>query len=79
MDLIVEGLREAIRKIVALDPALCDAALRTLQVSGTATMVSLLIGVPAGAPRSSPGATNRGPTFWSERCGTRPASIRVPL
>jgi len=48
MDLIVEGLREAIRKIVALDPALCDAALRTLQVSGTATMVSLLIGVPAG-------------------------------
>jgi len=48
MELIVEGLREAIRKIAALDPALSDATLRTLQVSGTATLVSLVIGVPAG-------------------------------
>ena len=48
MDLIFEGLREAIRKIATLDPALREAALRTLQVSGTATLVSLVIGVPAG-------------------------------
>jgi tungstate transport system permease protein len=48
MELILEGLREAVRRILALDPDLRDAALRTIQVSGTATIASLVVGVPAG-------------------------------
>jgi tungstate transport system permease protein len=48
MQLILEGLRRAIDLILALDPDLLDAAWRTLWVSGSATLISLLIGVPAG-------------------------------
>ncbi|MFQ5878422.1 MAG: ABC transporter permease [Acidobacteriota bacterium] len=48
MDLILEGLRQALDRILSLDPDLREAAFRTLQVSGTATLVSLLLGVPAG-------------------------------
>jgi len=48
MQLALEGLRRAIDLIFALDPDLRDAAWRTLWVSGTATLISLLLGVPAG-------------------------------
>jgi tungstate transport system permease protein len=48
MQLILEGLRRAIKLILALDPDLLDAAWRTLWISGTATLISLLLGVPAG-------------------------------
>jgi tungstate transport system permease protein len=48
MQLILEGLRRAFDLILALDPDLRDAAWRTLWVSGTATLISLLLGAPAG-------------------------------
>ncbi len=48
MRLISEGLRQALHLILGLDPDLRDAAWRTLQISGTATLVSLVLGAPAG-------------------------------
>ena len=43
-----EGLREAVRLVVTGDAELRDIAVRTVLVSGSATLVALLAGVPAG-------------------------------
>lgn len=48
MALILEGLVEAARRIVALDPDVLEAAGTSLQVSGVAVLLSLLVGLPAG-------------------------------
>lgn len=48
MHLIAEGFRQAIHLILGGDPDLRDAAWRTLQISGAATLVSLALGAPAG-------------------------------
>ena len=48
MRLIVDGLRQALHLILGLDPDLRSAAWRTLQTSGTATVVSLVLGAPTG-------------------------------
>ncbi len=48
MQLILDGLRQALEMILSLDAELREATWRTLQVSGTATLISLLIGLPAG-------------------------------
>ena len=45
---LVDGFVEAIRLVVRLDGALVEIALRTLLVSGTATLLALLVGVPLG-------------------------------
>ena len=49
MGVVGEGLREAVRLLATGDPEMLDIAFRTLQVSGTATLVSVLLGVPLGA------------------------------
>ena len=41
-------MREAFDLILSFDAELREAALRTLQISGTATLISLILGVPAG-------------------------------
>ena len=43
-----EGLWQALERIVSLDAGLREATWRTLQVSGTATLISLCLGMPAG-------------------------------
>jgi len=43
-----EGLKEAIRLLAEGDAELRDIALRTVLVSGTATLIAMLIGVPLG-------------------------------
>ncbi len=43
-----EGLREAIRLILERDAELREIALRTIVVSGSATLLSMLAGVPLG-------------------------------
>lgn len=43
-----EGLREAVRLIAEGDATLREIALRTILVSGSATLLSLLVGVPFG-------------------------------
>ena len=49
MELIWDGLKEALRLIAHNDGDVYEIALRTLYVSGTATLVSLVAGVGAGA------------------------------
>ncbi|MDZ7727987.1 MAG: ABC transporter permease [Dehalococcoidia bacterium] len=44
----LEGFREAIRLVVTLDPYVRDITMRTILVSGTATLLAMLVGVPAG-------------------------------
>jgi tungstate transport system permease protein len=49
MDLLWDGLTEAIRLIVTLDAEVFAIATLSLAVSGTATLISLLIGVSLGS------------------------------
>ncbi len=48
MDLIIEGIKKAFYLLITLDPEVMGITLLSLQVSGTATLVSLLIGVSTG-------------------------------
>jgi tungstate transport system permease protein len=48
MNVILDGFEEATRLLLALDPDVIDITLRTLQVSGIATFISVLIGIPIG-------------------------------
>lgn len=48
MELIWQGLQKAAELLVSGDPELWSITYLTLRVSGTATLISILIGVPAG-------------------------------
>lgn len=48
MSVLTEGLKEALRLLATLDPEVINITLRTIQVSGTATLVSVVIGIPIG-------------------------------
>ena len=48
MDLILSGLAEAIARLARLDPDLLAAAGASLAVSGTATLISVVVGIPFG-------------------------------
>jgi len=49
VDLLVEGVREALRLLGAGDREVWSILLLSLQVSGSATLISLDLGIPAGA------------------------------
>ena len=49
MDLILQGLGEAVSRIVTLDPEVREATSAALVVSGVATLLSVVSGIPAGA------------------------------
>jgi tungstate transport system permease protein len=49
MDLILQGVAGAIAKLAALDPEVIDAAVASLVVSGAATAIAIVTGVPLGA------------------------------
>jgi len=49
VDLIVQGIAGAIARIGSLDPDLIDAAVASLLVSGAATALAVVSGVPLGA------------------------------
>jgi tungstate transport system permease protein len=49
MDLIWEGLREAVRLLVHNEEDVYEIALRSILVSGTATLIALVFGVGLGA------------------------------
>lgn len=49
MDLFVEGFQQAIAKLLAPDPELVAAAAASLVVTGSATALSIVTGVPLGA------------------------------
>ena len=48
MDLIVEGFRQALGLLLGADPEIWAILWLSLQISGTATALALVIGVPAG-------------------------------
>jgi tungstate transport system permease protein len=48
MDLILEGLKKAFWLLITFDPEVMGITLLSLQVSGTATFISLLIGISIG-------------------------------
>jgi tungstate transport system permease protein len=48
VDLILEGIKQAIALIVGLDPEVLSVTLLSLAVSGAATLLSLLVGIPLG-------------------------------
>ena len=48
MELILEGIKKAFWLLVSFDPEVMEITLLSLQVSGTATLISLLIGITTG-------------------------------
>ena len=48
MGVMTDGFREAFRLLVTLDDEVLGITLRTVQVSGTSTLISVLLGIPAG-------------------------------
>ena len=48
MELIWQGIREAVRLIVTGDPVVLQITWLSLKISGSATLLSLLVGIPAG-------------------------------
>jgi tungstate transport system permease protein len=48
MDLILEGIIKAFRLLVTLDPEVLGITLLSIKISGSATMVSLVIGISVG-------------------------------
>lgn len=48
MELIWQGMKEAIRLILSGDPGVLQITWLSLQISGGATLISLLVGIPAG-------------------------------
>jgi tungstate transport system permease protein len=49
MDLVAEGVRRAIALIVGMDREIWEILWFSLQVSGSATLIALALGIPAGA------------------------------
>jgi tungstate transport system permease protein len=48
MDLILQGIKQALILLVTLDPELMRVSLLSLQISGTATLISLVLGLTGG-------------------------------
>jgi tungstate transport system permease protein len=48
MDLILEGIKKAFFLLVTFDPEVIGITLLSLEVSGIATLISLLIGISVG-------------------------------
>ena len=49
MDVLVEGVRQAVGLLLGGDREIITVLWLSLQVSGTATLIALLLGIPAGA------------------------------
>ena len=49
MDVLVEGVRQAVALLLGGDREILGVLWLSLQVSGTATLIALLLGIPAGA------------------------------
>ena len=48
MELIAQGVKEALRLLVSFDPEVVRITALSLEVSGAATVLGLLLGIPAG-------------------------------
>jgi tungstate transport system permease protein len=48
VDVLVEGLRQAAALLLGADPEVLDVLRTSLEVSGAATLIALVLGIPAG-------------------------------
>ena len=48
MDLILEGIKKAFHLLITFDPEVMGITLLSLEISGTATLISLVIGISVG-------------------------------
>jgi tungstate transport system permease protein len=48
LDVVVDGMKEAMRLLVNLDREVVGITLHTLQISGAATLISVMVGIPMG-------------------------------
>ena len=48
MDLILEGIKKAFWLLITFDPEVMGITLLSLEVSGIATLISLIIGISVG-------------------------------
>lgn len=48
MDLIIEGLQTAVRLLTSFDKEVMDVTLLSLKISASATLISLILGIPSG-------------------------------
>ncbi|WP_028323775.1 ABC transporter permease [Desulfatirhabdium butyrativorans] len=62
MNVIWEGLLAAVRMLISLDPEVLEITWRTIQVSVTATIISIAIGIPIGTVLALTRFPSRG--FW---------------
>jgi tungstate transport system permease protein len=60
MDLLVEGIGKAFSLIFSLDPEVLRVTLLSLRISGTATLISVVLGVAAGTALALSRFTGRG-------------------
>jgi tungstate transport system permease protein len=49
VDVLLDGVRQAVALLVSADAEVLSVLWTSLQVSGTATLIALLLGIPAGA------------------------------
>jgi tungstate transport system permease protein len=49
MDLILEGIKKAFLLLISFDPEVMGISLLSIKISGTATLISLIIGISVGA------------------------------
>ena len=49
MDVLLDGVRQAVALLASADAEVLSVLWTSLQVSGTATLIALLLGIPAGA------------------------------
>ena len=48
MDMLWDGIRQAVELLFKLDPEVLEITLLSLRLSGIATLISLIIGIPLG-------------------------------
>lgn len=48
MNIIIDGFKEAFRLLITLNAEVLGITLRTIQVSGTSTLISVFLGIPIG-------------------------------
>jgi tungstate transport system permease protein len=49
MDLILEGIKKAFWLLVSFDPEVLGITFLSIKVSGSATLISLMVGISVGA------------------------------
>ena len=65
MKFIWEGLKQAVRLILQGDPDILEVVVLTLKVSGFATLISVMIGIPLGLCVAMANFRTKGNHLWS--------------